>query len=339
MALSNLWAGRIHGTNTGNIFVKLEGEDPNLTGALHLSDPLYGLAVYSIKANFDGCRLFLEGSPKNKEEYPNLGNLEAQGYLKGHGEIEGEWATDIGSAGTFLMFPHGEEEILEEHSGPEQLHTVRHPFGAIAINRGKIITIAKMIQKEFGHAPVVITTVADTEQTKLLRDFEKVAPHRSRVSILKIFCQEKDRNGLNRIAQVEFGPNTNYAMVQGGDEAWALGVLEKLKREISSLERTYTTHFRRFGVGINQFLLVLAIIFLPGLEGLFDRSVLMGGVILIIFSVNWFHDRYLPFAVIYIDERPQTLISRIAPNALSWFVAATASLAATLLAAYLQGWS
>lgn len=65
----------------------------------------------------------------------------------------------------------------------------------------------------------------------------------------------------------------------------------------------------------------------------------MGGVLALTFGVNWLHERYLPFAAIHLAQKPGSVLTRLAPSAISWIIAATAGIAATLLAAYLQGWS
>jgi hypothetical protein len=67
---------------------------------------------------------------------------------------------------------------------------------------------------------------------------------------LKIFCREPDAANIDRSITVEFGPQVNYAMAQGANEAWALGELEKLKRDIKRYERMYAT--KLIGIGINQ---------------------------------------------------------------------------------------
>lgn len=48
MTLGRLWAGRAYGTNTGNVFVELNGNDEALTGTLHLNEPGVGPAVYEV---------------------------------------------------------------------------------------------------------------------------------------------------------------------------------------------------------------------------------------------------------------------------------------------------
>jgi hypothetical protein len=90
---------------------------------------------------------------------------------------------------------------------------------------------------------VVVTVVAGTEQSRYLADFKSINFDFDRASIVKLFVQEPEGSGVNRVAQVEFGPQINQLTAQGGDEAWVLGMLEKLKRSIRPFERLYTTNF------------------------------------------------------------------------------------------------
>jgi hypothetical protein len=62
--LGRLWAGRIFGTNTGNVFIELDGADEKISGALHLSDDRFGLSVFSISGTFDGANLKIGGTEK-----------------------------------------------------------------------------------------------------------------------------------------------------------------------------------------------------------------------------------------------------------------------------------
>jgi hypothetical protein len=127
-------------------------------------------------------------------------------------------------------------------------------------------------------------------------------------------------------------------MTQGASEAWVLGRLEKLKRDLRRFERAYPTTFKRLGFGFYQLLFVATIVFLPSLATLRDRAILMAGILGLIVTVNWLHSRYLPFAAIYLGKKPEGLLYRVAPSVVSWLIAVTAALAATLLAGYLQGW-
>lgn len=90
-------------------------------------------------------------------------------------------------------------------------------------------------------------------------------------------------------------------MTQGGSESWVLGRLETLKRDLRRYERAYVTNFKRWGIGINQLMLLGAIVFLPSLAGFDERAILMAGTLALIWAVNWLHARYVPFAVLPVN--------------------------------------
>jgi len=339
MALGRLWAGRAYGTNTGNVFLKLEGNEPELTGKLHLNEPGVGLVVYSVSGSFDGNVIKLTGDPQTQMEGVVFGKLTASGKLNTRGELAGEWATDIGSAGTFQLFLHDQAQGSAANAKvPDQLHTARHHFGAVEIDRQQITAVAEEIQRDFKNAQLVVTVSAGTEQSRFLPDFKALEFSSERATLIKLFAQEPDGTGVSRVAMVEFGPQVNMVMTQGGDEAWVLGMLERLKRRLRPFERAYTTNFKKMGIGINQLLLIGAIVFLPSLETLRDRVILIGAILALIWIVNWMHNRYLPFAAIHLGKKPAGVFARMAPSVASWTIAATAALVAALVAAYLQGW-
>ncbi|WP_316167515.1 MULTISPECIES: hypothetical protein [unclassified Bradyrhizobium] len=339
MGLGHLWAGRAFGTNIGNLFVKLEGDDRALTGTLHFNEQGVGLVVYAVGGAFDGRRLTLSGKPQTKIEGLTFGDLKTDAALNPKGNLEGQWETEIGSAGTFVLFPHDASQPAASGSEatPDQLHTARHHFGAIGIDRQQLTTLAETIQRDFRSAQVVVTVVAGTEQSRFLNDFKSLNLSTEQATAVKLFVQEPDRGNVNKVVSVELGPQVNTVMTQGADEAWVLGELELLKQTLRNLEHTYTTNFKRLGFGINQLLFVGAIIFIPSLGNLRDRAVLMIGVLVLVYIVNWLHGRFLPFAAIYLGKRPPSFVARATPTVVSWLISATAGIVATLLAAYLQG--
>ncbi len=339
MALGKLWAGKIFGTNTGNIFVKLKGDDDALTGTLHVNEDGLGLYAYDITGSFDGARLSLSGKLEKEVEGAVFGELRATADLTPRGDLDGEWETNIGSAGVLALFPHDRSDSpASADKIPDQLHTARHLFGAIEIDLNQIIALADDIQKDFTRGRVVVTVIAGTEQSRFLQDFKKLKFNRDRADLIKIFAQEPEVEGIRRVVSIEFGQQFNEAMAQGASEAWVLGKLEKLKEELKRFEQNYTTNIKRWGVGFNQLLILGVLVFLPSLSNLRDRTILMVGVLLLVATVNWLHNRYLPLAAIYLTKKSTGLLARISPTAISWIITVTAGVAAILLAGYLQGW-
>lgn len=334
MALGRLWAGRVAGTNTGNLFVRFEGEDNALKGTLHFNEQGVGLVVYKLSGSFDGSRLVLGGTTQTQIPNVAFGSLKATATLQSNGNLFGEWETSIGSAGTFILFPHDLPPTVGVPL-PDQIHTARHNFRPIEIGREQIIALADDVQRGFIKGRVVVTLLAGTEQSRFLEDFRKLKINVSRAQLVKLFVREPDESGIDRSITIEFGPAVNWAMVQGVSESWALGELERLKREIRSFERFFSS--QQFGALFTQFMLVCTLIFLPSLASLTQRAILMFGVLGLMFSINRLNARYLTHATIYLGKRKEGWLARFLPSAFTWLTGIIGAVIATLLGAYLKG--
>lgn len=200
----------------------------------------------------------------------------------------------------------------------------------------KIIALADDIQRAFPNGRLIVTFTTDTEQSRFLEDFKLLNISAGQAELLKLFVREPDAAGIDKSVTVEFGPSINWVMCQGVSESWVLGELERLKREITKFERFYAP--KAFGVGINEFMLISAIVYLPSLSSLRDRAILMAGVVGLVYAINWIHRRYLPHAAIYLTKKKDGWIARTLPSVASWIVGIAATVIATLLGAYLQGW-
>lgn len=111
----------------------------------------------------------MSGHVEKGREDLEFGELSANARLKSRGELEGEWTTTIGSAGTFVLFPHDRAEVGAEvaTARKEQMHTARHDLGAMAVDRQQLTEIANELQKEFSQSEVVVTVLAGTEKSCL----------------------------------------------------------------------------------------------------------------------------------------------------------------------------
>ena len=50
--INRLWAGRVFGTNTGNLFIEFTETDPNIVGILRFMGNSFGLTVYEISGTY-----------------------------------------------------------------------------------------------------------------------------------------------------------------------------------------------------------------------------------------------------------------------------------------------
>jgi hypothetical protein len=341
MTFVRRWAGRAFGTHTGNLYIAFEGDDKSLTGTLRFNDSNAGIAVYAVSGSFDGARLALSATPQTAPQGFTLSPLQATAMLNSKGELRGDWQAQSGAGGTLILHPHDRgDDVAASERMTAQLHTVRHHFGAVAIDRDEFVAIAEEIQQDFSKGLGVVTWVAITEQTRSLKDFKEIKSFGVEAfKLIKFYAQEPDENGLNRIVNIEFGPQVNSVLTQGSREAWVLGELERIRQRVRPFERSYATNFlKRFGIGLNQVLVILALTAAPSIGGFWDRLIFVAAVLGAISAVWKIHNRFLPFAVIYTGNKPTSLVRRVGPSIFSWAISILGTILAGVIGAYLKGW-
>ena len=338
MALGRLWAGRAYGTNTGNLAVTLEDDGGALRGTLRFLDQQFGVAVYAIEGTFDGSHLKLHGLPESHAEGLVATPLTATANLNGRGILNGEWQTESGTGGTFTLYPH--DQLPDPAPGkssesPAQLYSARADFPPVSMTLQQLLLLADEVQQQFKR-PVIVTVRAGTEVARSLADMKQMRFSGARADFAKLFVQEPDENGLNRTVIVEFGPFYNNAMVQGTDEAWALGQLERIKRSVRPLERKLALLFKQYGV-FNALLIFAAVAYLPSLPNFTSRLVLIAGTLVAGYANAWLQARLMPHASILLSEKTSAS-ARFGASIASALVSLVVAIAATILAGLLQGW-
>ena len=336
MAISQRWAGKFYGTNIGNLFVRFEGNEGNLAGILRFNELGAGVSQYRMVGKYDGT-LNLEGESLQGSKFGGT-RLGVTARLNRRGQFEGDWETDSGLAGTLVMFPHDRSDVsAPEEPMPAQLHTARHRLAAVHIDRRDIERLAQNIQENMRTGRAIVTILAGTEQSRFIEDFKNLTFETERADVLKIFVRGPEIEGISNVVSIEFGPEFNEIMTQGADEAWVLGTLEALKRLLRKHERNYATRFKRVGFGFNQLLVAGAVVYLPSIDSLQNRVLFFGGISVIVVVVNWLHRKFLPHAAIHLATGRKRWADFTSPL-WSWFIAVTAAVVATLLAAFLEGW-
>ena len=334
--IGKLWAGRVYGTNTGSLYVELEPTADGITGSLRLMDTAYGLVIYNVKGTFDGVTLELEGDPKQAPPGIETGRIMAKAILNPQGNLLGQWHSSLGTAGTFELFPHDQTPADQgKNVGlpiPEQLHTARQSIGAVRLYRDDVRALVQTIRKDFSVGRLVVTyKSAEIENTRYFEDFEKVDPSLGELQYLKFSIQEPEAHGINKLAVIELDSNgRNDVIVQGIYESWVVGKAETLARQLRRYERSLVTNVKKYGLGLNQLIVVAMVVFFPEVGSLWRRGVFAVVVVGLLLALVWAHRRFLPNVVVYTSPQKPSALERAWPSILSWVIAATASLAAAL---------
>ncbi len=334
--LGKLWAGRVYGTNTGNIFVEFDQVEPSVVGRLRFLDSAAGIAVYAVRGTYDE-RLHLTGTWQQGGEAEDHGTLTIDAGLTSEGHLRGTWNSSIGSGGTFELFPHDQaldnDELKAEQSGPEQLYTRRLPLGAIKLYANDVRALLQYMVEEFtAPRPVVAYRVRGNEVAKYAADFVREFSAIGELDYLKVTVQEPDAHGLNRLVVVELNASgANQLLVQGTRESWVVGRSEALASFLRVYQRNLVTTYKRFGLNINSMIFLAMLVAIPEIASWQNRVVFVVATVILLGLLYWIHAKFIPNASVSLVEPRANAFVRAWPTILSWVVAVSASLVAALV--------
>jgi len=77
-SLANKWAGRLYGTNTGNIFLELTQSGNKVSGRLRIMDSIFGVSIYDHTGTIEEG-IVLHCVPAQAVEDDELGEVTVKG--------------------------------------------------------------------------------------------------------------------------------------------------------------------------------------------------------------------------------------------------------------------
>lgn len=146
--LANRWAGRLYGTNTGNVFLDLAQDGQQVSGRLRIMDSVFGVSLYEYTGTINQ-EFVLHCVPEQAVEGVELGTVSVKGHLTPEGSIKGEWESTIGTAGTFEIHPHDIKIASPIDSNPEQIHNKTIYLGSVRFFKDDVIQLVNFIKRFF----------------------------------------------------------------------------------------------------------------------------------------------------------------------------------------------
>ena len=331
--LQGAWAGRMYGTNTGNVFLEFSQSENQLNGIARLHDDKFGIAVYSIEGSIIEGKIEIKGMPKQAPDGVELGDATIVGELKQDGSIAGRWETTIGSAGTIRLFPHKYEDKVIKTTEPEQIYNVIKPIGSVRLFKKDIKSLFDVIEKDFTEGRLVVTyTQRGNEVTRYASDFLEAIEKIEEIRSLKIFIQEQESPGINKMVNVDLFEKINSAIrVSGINESWVVGKAESINNEISRYQNRVITNYRKYGLNLNQIIFFLMLVLIPEISTWPKRLLFVGAVYTLLVSLFGVHTKLIPNTIILAEDKPLGYIGRSWPSIVSWLIAFSSSLVAALL--------
>ena len=332
--IGRLWAGKLYGTNTGNLAAELQSKDSTVKGVIRLMDDRWGPVVYGVAGIFNDSVIELTGEATQAPEGIQTGKVTIKAALTSDGSLRGEWSSTLGTGGTFILLPHDAATPIPPVPGalPEQLHTANRTLGAIRLYADDVRELISLLRRDFQQGRVIVTfRERGTDISKYANEFENDIARLGTLRYLKLLIQEPETYGINRIALVELNATgSNVIQVQGVQESWVVGKAEALAGFFREREKFLSTTFKKYGLNANTILFVGAIILLPELT-IPRRIIFMLSVFLMLGGIYVLHSRFIPNALIRLSASKPTFFERVGPPTLSWLFTVSAGLVGTII--------
>ncbi|WP_091991931.1 hypothetical protein [Marinobacter gudaonensis] len=341
--LANKWAGRIFGTNTGNVFLALDQEGNSIKGRLRIMDSIFGVSVYQCEGSVDNERLMMDCTPEYAPEGVELGNVTISGSLNRDGNIRGDWESTIGTAGTFELFPHSSNDsqfaVESKPGNPEQIHNKTLQVGSLRLFKEDVVQLINFMKKDFTAGRVIVTYAQrSSELTKYADDFLEKIDDIGTLNYLKLVIQEPEAYGINRVIVIEFVQSgASEIRVSGINESWVLGKAESLYQILRPKQNSLVTTYRKYGLNLNAVIFIAMLIVIPDIEKWQDRTLFVVVVFVLLSFLLFVHNKLIPNTAIYLEQSRPGVFKRAWPSILSWLIAASSSIVAAYLYSLLTG--
>jgi hypothetical protein len=329
--LANKWAGRLYGTNTGNLFIELQQDGEKLSGVIRIMDSLYGLSVYDFTGTYkDKIDLYCVPRATGKEQL--MGEVSIEAILTPEGNLRGIWHSTVGTAGTFESYPHdikvNAQSNIEARGIPEQIYNKNIPIGSIRLFSEDVSRLIAFVESDFHYASSIVTyNVRGSQVTKFSESFLKEVESLGEINYLKISIQEAEAHGINKVIVVELvADGVSEVRSSGINEAWVVGKAESIAQALRPKQNSLVTTYKKYGLNLNAIIFFAMLIAIPSIESLLGRGGFVLVVVALLYILLWIHRRFIPNTIIYLTGKMPSFIARAWPTILSWLVAVSSTL-------------
>lgn len=329
--VAGLWVGALYGTNTGNVFLEIEDADGVLAGTIRINEAGAGITIFDFTGEANDTielKLTPRKGPKGQEITPGT----ATAILQPDGSLTGRWETELGTAGTFHVYPHKALQTTEREQQavvPEQAFFHTLTVGAVRLYKPDLQELLEGIGNDFLQGKAVVTyTDRGTQVTKFADAFLKgrlVQPLKS----LKISVQEPEPTGLTKLVNVDLLEGVGSQIrTSGSIESWVIGKAQTLRSILEVRENKLVSWYRKYGLKISILIFFLMLVAVPEITNWQQRAGFVGVVYVLLVVLAQIYNRLVPNTLLFVSDKRPSWWSRAWPTILSWFFAVTSSLVA-----------
>ncbi len=331
--IAGKWAGRIYGTNTGNVFLEIDQEGNRLTGIARFLDTMWGLVIYDFVGESND-HIHFTCTPKQYPEGIEVNTVIVVAQLRPDGTLVGDWESPTGTAGTFQAFPHiygdGPAQVGGQISVPEQIYNRTVSVGSVRLYDVDVNNLLDIIKRDFIQGRLIVTyRLRGSEVTKYAEDFLRDSTETGELRSLKITIQEPEAHGINKMVAVDLTEHAGSEVrVSGINESWVVGKAESISRALSSYQNRLVTSYRKYGLNLNSVIFLLMLVAIPEIGAWVNRLIFVGSVATLLFILLAVHGKIIPNTLIFLSKRKVGVFRRLWPTVFSWLIAVTSALVA-----------
>jgi len=334
------WIGDVFGTNIGKASVHIEQEGSVLTGEARFMDDQFGPTAYELAGKAE-AQVEITLTPTVVPEGVTVETVTAILELGMDGKLHGRWSSPLGTGGVLglgrYLLPSQLTGPAPEQSGaaPTRVYNASHNVGAIRLGRDELRRLVEVIKQDFtaGRAVVSYTPKGGSQRMEFADTLLGDASIKDTLQSVTINIQEAEPNTINRGVVVELDAiGGSNVRTFGSVESWVVGKASTVFDEISRHQRGVITRFKKHGVDINGFIILIAIAFLPTENWLVRLNFLLFAIA-IAFVLRQTLMTVIPMTEVRLGPSKPSFWTRIGASAVSW----TLSIVSAVLIAVLSG--
>jgi len=335
------WLGEIRGTHIGNAFLRVYRSNGELISDLRIN--IQGeVTVFDGRVN--------AGPPMTIDLVPHvepgieidqslvgrmtIGNIHTDGFsseweLSNGARGIAKWiATTVSQGTTTVQTP-----LVPIR--PAQLISKEVPIGAVTIYRTELEGLIQKLKSLCSNdiEPVITATIDNGKVIMYAKDILARGDLPSSVNECTISIADNQPNAQKSIV-INFNKQSeSNVVVQGPDETWSTGASVDLTEFMKRYTSYGTTAFRKYGLLINAFIFLSAIIVIPDFD-IVERVLLIIVIYTVMIAFISLH-ALVPNTVIYFDDTKRNPFRRQLPTIYSAVLATGIVAVVTILFKYL----
>ena len=132
---------------------------------------------------------------------------------------------------------------------------------------------------------------------------------------LRLDAKTMGPDGITRSASISLGKfDQNEIVVSGGSEVWVSGLMNAIMSELTPNQSRLSTWVRNHWGNVNTLLLILLLVWLPGVDQIIDRLYISVVTISAMLLLMYLSTQLIPIAIVRVTSKKWAQVDRLLPD-------------------------